>query len=238
MAVKKTKLLSDLSVDCTIFGFSRGKLEVLLIKRTNPWMTSQWALPGYNIYKDESAEDAAARILYEMSGVKDIYLDQVATFSAVDRVPGRRIVTIAFMALVDIKKHRIKPFIGEAENADWFEVAEVPTLALDHNSILNVALFKLKRRFRFEPLGYELLPEKFSLRELQTLYESLYNIKLDNRNFRKKILKLGHLVQLDEKQQNVSHRKANLYRFDGDKYDKLRKSGISMDLLPAGYWSR
>ena len=141
------------------------------------------------------------------------------------------------MALVDIRKYRTKSFIREAEDVAWFDADKVPVLALDHNRILDVALFKLKRRFRFEPLGYELLPDKFSLRELQTLYESLYDIKLDNRNFRKKILKLGHLVQLDEKQENVSHRKANLYRFDPEKYDRLRKSGISMDLLPAGYFT-
>jgi 8-oxo-dGTP diphosphatase len=235
---QKAKLLPDISVDCCIFGFHQGRLKVLLIKRTNPWMTSQWALPGYNIYEDESAEEAASRILYEMSGVKDLYLDQVAAFSDVERVQGHRIITIAYMALIDIEKHHIKPTIEEAEDVEWFDIDRIPHLALDHNRILDVALFKLKRRFRFEPLGFELLPEKFSLRELQNLYESLYNITLDNRNFRKKILKLGHLVQLEEKQENVSHRKASLYRFDAQKYEILRKSGINMDLLPPGYLTR
>ena len=227
--------LANLSVDCSIFGFQDGSLKVLLIRRSNAYMRSQWALPGHNINDDESAEEAAARILYEMSGVADIYLDQVASFSAVHRVPGYRIVTIAFLALVDIKKHSIQPNVREAEAAAWFEVSKLPKMALDHMQILTVALSQLKRKFRFEPLGFELLPEKFSLRELQNLYESLYWIRFDNRNFRKRILKLGHLVSLDEKQQNVSHRRATLYRFDPVAYQKLRQDGINVDVLPAAY---
>jgi 8-oxo-dGTP diphosphatase len=230
--------LANLSVDCSIFGFQDGKLKVLLIRRSNAYMTSQWALPGHNINDDESAEEAAARILREMSGVKDIYLDQVASFSAVDRVPGYRIVTIAFLALVDIKKHSLHPLVVEAEAAAWYDIDRLPGMALDHRQILRVALRQLRRKFRFEPLGYELLPRKFSLRELQNLYESLYGIRLDNRNFRKRILRLGHLVPLEEKQENVSHRRAILYRFDPVAYQQLRQNGINVDVLPAVYMHR
>lgn len=226
------KKLANLSVDCTIFGFQDKKLKILLVKRTNPYMNSEWALPGDNIFKDESAEEAASRILYEMSGVQNIYLDQVSAFSNVNRIKEQRIVTIAFFALVNIQRHRLKPSIKEAEDAAWFDIHEVPVLPLDHNKILEVSLFKLKRRFRFEPLGYELLPIKFSLRNLQDLYESLYDIQLDNRNFRKKILSLGHLKQLNEKQENVSHRRAMLYQFNQKKYEELKKKGINVDVLP------
>ncbi|MCG8308049.1 MAG: NUDIX domain-containing protein [Cytophagales bacterium] len=229
------QIIPNISVDCVIFGFQEAKLKVLLIKRSNAFMKSQWSLPGQFIFTYESAEEAAIRILYEMSGVKDIYLDQISTFSDVNRVKTKRIVTIAYMALVNIEKHRLKPFIKEAEDAEWYDLNRIPGLALDHNEILNTGLTKLKRRFRFEPLGFELLPEKFSLRDLQNLYESLFKIQLDNRNFRKKILKIGHLTQLNEKQTNVSHRSASLYSFNKEKYNQLRKNGVNIDLLPQGY---
>ena len=230
--INRRKKLVNLSVDCSIFGFQDKKLKILLIKRTNPFMNSEWALPGDNIFEDESAEEAASRILFEMSGVQNIYLDQVSAFSDVNRIKEQRIVTIAFFALVNIQKHRLKPSIKEAEDAAWFDIHQIPNLPLDHNRILQVSLFKLKRRFRFEPLGYELLPTKFSLRNLQDLYESLYDIKLDNRNFRKKILSIGHLRQLNEKQENVSHRRAMLYKFNPKKYEELKKKGINIDVLP------
>lgn len=233
--MEKPKALENLSVDCAIFGFQDKNLKVLLIRRTNAFMKSSWALPGHNVYEMESAEDAARRILYEMSGVSDIYLDQVSAFSDVNRTPGARIVTIAFFALINIEKRHLKPAVSEAEDAQWFNLNDIPKLPLDHNKILETSLFKLKRQFRFEPLGYELLPEKFSLRRLQDLYESLYGIQLDNRNFRKKILKPGHLIKLNETQENVSHRKALLYKFDEQKYRDLRQKGVSIDVLPAGF---
>lgn len=235
MQKKSLQKFENLSVDCSIFGFQNRQLKILLIKRSNQFMKSEWALPGDNIYNRESAEEAAQRILEEMSGVKNIYLDQVAAFSNVNRTPKQRIVTIAFFALVNVQKHELHPNIKEAEDAGWFDIHEIPGLPLDHNEILGVSLFKLKRRFRFEPLGFELLPEKFSLRDLQDLYESLYNIKLDNRNFRKKIIKHGHLVRLDEKQENVSHRRAILYKFNPQKYHALQDIGINLDVLPGSF---
>jgi len=234
--MKSEKIVSNLSVDCVIIGFQEAKLKVLLIKRTNRFMKSQWALPGHNIYESESAEQAASRILFDMSGVKNIYLDQIAAFSEIKRVEKRRIVTIGFIALINIEKHRIKPFIKEAEDVHWFDIKKIPKLALDHEKILEVGIFKLKRRFRFEPLGFVLLPEKFSLRDLQNLYESLFEIEMDNRNFRKKILKFGHLQPLDEKEKNVSHRSAQLYKFDEVTYNKLRLDGINIDVFPASYF--
>ena len=170
-----------------------------------------------------------------MSGLKNIYLEQIAAFSELKRIKKRRIVTIAYMALVNIEQHRLRTTIKEAEDVDWFDLSRIPKLALDHNKILELAIFKLKRRFRFEPLGFELLPLKFSLKNLQDLYESLFGIKLDNRNFRKKLLKIGHLTELDEKQTNVSHRSAKLYKFDKNSYKKLSENGINIDILPKAY---
>ena len=196
-------------------------------------MKSQWSLPGQFVQTHESADEAAKRILFEMSGVKDIYLNQISTFSDVGRVKKRRIITIAYMALVNIEKHRLKPFIKE--DADWYDIDDLPKLALDYNKILEVGLKKLKRRFRFEPLGYDLLPEKFSIRDLQNLYESLFKIKLDIRNFRRKILKFGHLSQLKEIQKNVPHRSAALHSFNKTKYDKPLKNGVNINLLSQSY---
>lgn len=233
-SIAMSEILDHLSVDCAIFGFEDGDLKLLLIKRKDAYIDEQWALPGGNIRKDEGVNNAAQRILREMSGVSNIYMDQVYVFGEPGRVKGR-IVTVAFYALVNPGKYRLHPVIPGALEAGWFSLKNLPEVALDHNEIIETSLKKLKRRFRFEPVGYELLPEQFTLRELQNLYEQIYEIKLDNRNFRKKILHTKMLIEMDSQQENVSHRPARLYKFDHDKYNAYKREGINMDIIPAWY---
>jgi 8-oxo-dGTP diphosphatase len=228
------KILENLSVDCTIFGFEDGVIKLLLIKRKDSYIHEEWALPGGNIRRDEGVDNAAQRILEEMSGVTNIYMDQVYVFGEPDRVKGR-VVTVAYYALVNPKKYSLKPIIPGALEARWFNLKNIPQVALDHREIIETSFKKLKRRLRFEPIGYELLPEKFSLRELQNFYEQIYEIKLDNRNFRKKILKTKILLELDGHQEKVSHRPAKLYKFNSEMYDIYKKQGINMDITPAWY---
>jgi 8-oxo-dGTP diphosphatase len=227
-----SKILKNLSVDCSIFGFEDGMIKLLLIKRKDSFIDEEWALPGGNIRSDEGVNSAAQRILEEMSGVADVYMDQVYVFGEPARVKGR-IVTVAFYALVNPKKYLLKPNIPGALEARWFNLNSIPKVALDHQEIIDTSFKKLKRRFRFEPIGYELLPENFTLRELQNLYEQIYEIKMDNRNFRKKILGTKILVELNGYQERVSHRPARLYRFDPAMYETYKKQGINMDIIPA-----
>lgn len=227
-------IIKYISVDCAIFGFEKGEIKLLLVKRQDEYIDKEWALPGGNIREEEGVNDAAQRILSEMSGVSDIYMDQVYVFGD----PGRlkdRIVTVAFYALVNPAIYQLKPNIPCALEARWFEFKEIPAVALDHKDIIDTSLRKLKRRFKFEPVGYELLPEIFTLRELQTLYEKIYEIELDNRNFRKKILSTKLLVEMEGQQKNVSHRPARLYKFDRARYNNYRFEGINMDIIPAWY---
>jgi 8-oxo-dGTP diphosphatase len=228
------KILKNLSVDCTIFGFEDDVIKLLLIKRKDSYIDEEWALPGGNIRSDEGVNSAALRILEEMSGVTNVYMDQVYVFGEPDRVKGR-IVTVAYYALVNPKKYLLKPNIPGALEARWFNLKNIPQVALDHKEIIETSFKKLKRRFRFEPIGYELLPEKFTLRELQNLYEQIYEIKLDNRNFRKKILSTRILLELDGHQEKVSHRPAKLYKFDAEIYETYKKQGINLDILPSWY---
>jgi len=227
-------ILKHISVDCAIFGFEGGELKLLLIKRDDEYIHNEWALPGGNIREDEGVNEAAQRILAEMSGVGDVYMDQVYVFGDPGRVKDR-IVTVAFYALVNPAIYKLKPNIPGALEARWFELDKIPDVALDHKEIIETSLRKLKRRFKFEPVGYELLPEKFTLRDLQNLYEKIYGIELDNRNFRKKILGARLLIETDGQQKNVSHRPAKLYKFDRERYNAYKRKGINMDILPAWY---
>ncbi len=222
-------LISNLSVDCVVFGFRNNRLEVLLIKRKRNPIKERWALPGGFILADETLDDAAIRILEETSNVKNIYLEQVHTFGAVNRFPARRVVTVAYFALIDPEKHSLKPGI-DTTDAQWFNVTETKGMPFDHDDILNKALIQLRQSVRFKPIGFELLPIKFTLTHLQTLYESIIGMHLDKRNFRKKILKTGLLIPLEEFQKGVSHRAAQLYKFDLHKYKKLVKNDYSFQI--------
>ncbi len=218
-----------LTVDGVVFGLDEEDLKVLLIKRDLPPFSDRWALPGGFVRVDESLDEAARRELREETGVEQVFLEQLYTFGALDRDPRERVVSVAYFALVKLSDHRIKA-ATDARDAAWFAVSDVPALAFDHDRILAVALERLKSKVRYQPLGFELLPPKFTLSQLQHLYEAVLETPLDKRNFRKKLLGMGLLVELDEVQKDVAHRAARLYRFDRRAYERMQKSGFNFEV--------
>jgi len=177
----------------------------------------------------ESVEYAARRELKEETGLTDIFLEQLYTFSDPDRDPREHVVTVAYFALVNLSDHPVKA-ASDARNAAWFEINDVPKLAFDHDRILNTAYQRLQGKISYQPVGFELLPRKFAFRQLQHLYEKILDRKLDRRNFRKKIMKMGIIQELDEIETDVSHRAARLYRFDKQKYDALVAQGFNFEI--------
>jgi 8-oxo-dGTP diphosphatase len=218
-----------LTVDCVVFGFDEGDLKVLLIQRAIPPFEGKWALPGGFVLPEEGLEDAARRELEEETGVGRVYLEQLFTFGDPGRDPRGRVVSVAYYALVKLSDHRIRA-ATDARNAAWFPVSETARLAFDHDRILEAALGRLKAKVRYQPVGFELLPTKFTLSQLQHLYEAVLETSLDKRNFRKKILAMGVLEELDEVEQDVAHRAARLYRFDRTQYRDLTRQGFNFEL--------
>ncbi|MBL1408514.1 NUDIX hydrolase [Sphingobacterium faecale] len=216
-------MLSFFTVDCLILTFHEGQLKVLLTERNEYPYKDWWAIPGYFVDKEEEMEDAVKRISYENTGLKDIYLEQLAALAGVKRHPEGRILTVAYMALVRYEevKNKIKPITNYMRQAKWFAINNVPDLAFDHNEILQIGLKKLKANLSFSFTPFELLPEKFTLTQLQQVYESILGESLDKRNFRKKMGNLGYLKELDEYQTGVSYRAARLYKVDKRKFAKL-----------------
>lgn len=215
---------SAFSVDAVVFGFDEEQLKVLLIRRgAEPYM-GDYALPGDLVYPDEDLDLAARRVLMELTGLRDVFLEQVKTFGKVNRHPMGRVITIAYYSLVKTRDFEVGPS-NWAKEADWFPVEALPQLAFDHQEILNSSLKRLREEVRNKPIGFELLPDKFTLAQLQSLYESLLGVKLDVRNFRKKILAQKILQELTERQHGVAHRPAKLYRFNRENYETLRASG-------------
>jgi 8-oxo-dGTP diphosphatase len=223
------QIIKNLSIDCVVFGFEKNRLEVLLIKRKGNPEKGSWALPGGFVLKSETLDQAAVRLLEETSNVKNIYLEQVHTFSAIDRFPLRRVISVAFFALINPEKHFLKPGI-DTTDVKWFEVKNEIKFPFDHFEIFNKALNQLRQRVRYKPIGFELLPEKFSLTQLQNLYECILGEQLDKRNFRKRILALKMLIPLDVFQKDVAHRAARLYKFDFKTYEILKNKGFNFQL--------
>jgi len=218
-----------LTVDCVVFGFDEGELKVLLIERGLEPFKGRWALPGGFVRVDETLDEAARRELVEETGLKNVFLEQLYTFGAVERDPRERVVSIAYYALVKLSNHRAKA-ATDAANAQWFPVSKLPKLAFDHPEILRTALARLQGKVRYQPIGFELLPEKFTLSHLQHLYEAVLETELDKRNFRKKVLSFGLLVPLEETQMVGRHRPAQLFRFDQKRYEQLRKKGFHFEI--------
>jgi hypothetical protein len=223
------EIIDALSIDCLIFGFRDGALDILLIEHGEGISKGKWALPGGWIQYDESVDDAANRLLKSLTGVSNIYLEQLRSFGDVGRYPDKRVITIAYNALVNADNYSLNPGFT-ASDVRWFNIHEVPKLPYDHNKIINSGFAHLKHKVQHEPIGFNLLPKKFTLHHIQQLYEAILETELDKPNFRRKLLKMNLLVPCNEKQQDVSHRAANLYRFDKKIYDQLTEKGFSFAL--------
>lgn len=218
-----------LTVDCVVFGLDEDDLQILLIQRDLPPFEGDWALPGGFVRLEETLDEAALRELSEETGLKNVYLEQLYSFGTVNRDPRERVVTVAYYALVNLSDYRVQA-ATDARNAAWFAVDDIPSLAFDHDQILEMAHERLRGKVRYQPIGFELLPPKFTLRQIQHLYEVILDRPLDKRNFRKKILSMGILIELDEVETDVAHRAARLYQFDRRKYKRLTKQGFHFEI--------
>jgi len=219
----------SVTTDSVLFGFDGVDINVLLIERgINPFK-GKWALPGGFVNMDESTEEGALRELLEETGVENVFMEQLYTFSDVDRDPRGRVISIAYYALVRISDYKVLAG-DDANNARWFKLSEIPTLAFDHDMILRIAHDRLKGKIRYQPIGFELLNEKFTMPELQLLYESILGTKFDRRNFHSKMMKTNLLIQLDEKKTGTPHRAPRLMKFDKKKYDELLSSGFNFEI--------
>jgi ADP-ribose pyrophosphatase YjhB (NUDIX family) len=212
-----------------IFGFQDGQLDVLLIKHAEGISKGKWALPGGWIQYNESVDAAANRLLQSLTGVSNIYLEQFHCFGAIERYPTKRVITIAYYALVNREGYKLSPGFT-ASDAQWFNIHDVPKLPYDHAQILESGFKFLKHKVRHEPIGFNLLPKKFTLHQIQKLYEAILEKELDKPNFRRKLLNMNLLVPCHEKQKDVSHRAASLYRFDKKIYDQLIDKGFAFEL--------
>jgi len=223
-----SELIEDLSIDCVIFGFQKSRLKILLVKHAGGIIKDRWALPGGFVAYNEDVDKAANRLLHDLTGVENLYLEQLKAFGNVDRYPTKRVITIAYFALTRPEAYELLAGFT-ASDAQWFDMDSIPTLPYDHKEILQFGLNRLKRKVKYEPIGFNLLPKKFTLFQLQELYEAILEIKVDKPNFRRKIMKMGLLLQCDEKQKGVSHRAASMYRFDQVIYKQLREDGFNFE---------
>lgn len=218
------------SSDCLVFGFDGKQLNVLLIERKHDPYKGCWAFPGGFLEMNETSEECAKRELAEETGLAGICLEQLYTFSGLNRDPRGRVVSVAYIALV--RQSQMKVSAGDdASQAKWFAINDLPKLAFDHDSMLQTALQRLRARFCHQPIGYEFLDEKFTLPEVLSLYESIMGFRPDRRNFYRKILHSGLLIPLDEKTIGVPHRQARYYRFNHSHYNKLKQQGCFLESL-------
>ncbi|WP_291870385.1 NUDIX domain-containing protein [Maribacter sp.] len=222
----KQKIL--VAVDCIIFGFDSKNLKLLLFKRKVEPLKGKWSLVGAFVKNDLSIKNAAKQILLESTGLKDIYLDELKTYGNVERDPGERVISIAHYSLIGINDfdiENVKEF-----DAAWFNINDIPDLILDHKQMVDDAIVELGNKVRYQPIGFNLLPKYFTLPELQTLYECIYQRTLDSRNFRKKILSLNILTKTDKKDQSNSKKGAFLYCFNKEMFDELIAKGYNFEI--------
>lgn len=208
-----------IAVDCIIFGFEKEELKILLIKRNMEPCKGQWSLMGGFLQKGENLDKAASRILEELTGLKDVYMEQSYTYSEVERDTAARVLSTAYFALIQIDE--FKKDTIQNKNAKWWNVNNLPLLVFDHNNMIVKALHILQRKSKVAPIGFELLPEKFTIPQLQSLYEAILQKSLDKRNFRKKILKSNVLDQLEEKDKKNSKKGAYFFQFNRNKYQEV-----------------
>ena len=244
-------ILKNVSFDCVIFGFKNNKLNVLLwqaetellkkfyttkgeqdqidelFRKNHSFFSDDfWGLIGTHLPVDENLDIYAKKMLQMTTGINNIYLKQYYTFGRTERVPYNRVLTVAYYALINPDHYNLKqsPFV---KSVKWFEIDRLPKVIFDEKEIILMALKELRQEVKYHPIGFHLLPEKFTLKELQTLYESILDKKLDTRNFRKKILNMKLLTDTKEKQLNVAHRAAKLYTFDVEIYNQLKEEGLT-----------
>jgi 8-oxo-dGTP diphosphatase len=217
-----------IATDCIIFGFDNKSIKLLVFKREVAPFKGEWSLIGSFVQKDESVDNAAKRVLTEITGLENVFMKQLKVYGTIDRDPGARCITVGQYALIRIEDQDIESV--EKHGAIWYNLEEMPELVLDHNQLVEDALKQLRLKASYQPIGFELLPEKFTIPSLQTLYESIYQKKFDNRNFRKKIIALDVLTKLEEKDKSNSKKGAFLYKFNKKKYLKLIERGINFKL--------
>lgn len=215
-----------LTVDCVVFGFDDNALKVLLIESDLTVFEGKWTLLGDFVQDNETLDAAAHRIFLERTGMSDIYLEQVRAFSDPRRHPGGRVITMAYCSLVNIHHHTLRKLDNSLH---WHDANEVRDMAFDHQEIVRACYTWLQKRIQEHPLGINLLPDKFSLRELQNLYEAILDVRLDRRNFRKKFFSMDFLIDTGEYEDDVPHRPGRLYKFDFDKFERKKRKWIGID---------
>jgi len=218
-----------LSIDCVVFGFDEEGIKVLLIKRSADPYFGYWALPGDLMDPEKELTSSVNEVLYNLTGLSNLYFEQVETFGEVNRHPLGRVITSSYYTLVKISDYKLNP-ASFAKEARWFRIDEVGELAFDHNAILQSCFNKIKKSVRIKPIGFELLPKRFTLSELQSLYESILGEPVDTRNFRKKLAKMNILTDTQKTQKQVAHRPAKLFSFDEQTYNELKKTGFNFEL--------
>lgn len=212
------------ATDCIIFGFDGQSIRLLLFKRRINPFAGKWSLIGSFVQPQENTEDAALRVLEESTGLQNVFMEELGVFGTTNRDPGARVISLGYYALIRIDEQN--QTLLEDNQAQWFDFEEMPELILDHNQMVAAALEKLRRKARYRPVGFELLPEKFTLPKLRRFYESIYGRELDRRNFRKKILSMNILEKLEEKDKTESRKGAYFYRFIKEKYDEMTERGV------------
>jgi len=216
------------AVDCIIFGWDDSQLKLLILKRNFEPAKGKNSLIGGFVRGNESLDEAARRILFELTGLTDIYLEQINAYGEVDRDPGERTISVAYFALLKIQN--LDAELIKQHGAHWVPISSLPKLIFDHNQMVQKAIHRLRRRAKSEPTGFELLPRKFTLPQLQGLYEEIYQTSFDNRNFRRKVLYMDILKRLNEKDKSTSKKGAFYYKFDRKKYYRLLQNGFQFDI--------
>jgi len=216
------------AVDAIIFGFDGQELKILLIRRDLPLQKGDWSLMGGFLKEDESIDQAAGRVLTELTGLGNVFLEQLQGYGEIDRDPGGRVISIAYYALIKIDDYDEQ--LLTKYNANWFPIDDCPKLIFDHNLMVDKALRRLQRRAQNQPIGFELIPKKFTIPQLQKLYEAIFRKEFDKRNFRKKILSFEVLKKLEEKERASSKKGAFYYQFDQEKYNRLLESGYHFEM--------
>jgi len=216
------------AVDCIIFGYDSEGLKLLLFKRKVEPFRDEWSAVGSFVRPEESVDASAVRVLEEYTGLRGIFMEPLGCFGGVDRDPGARVISQAFFALIRLGEEEIQTV--ETRQAHWFDLHSIPRLILDHNQMVDDALEKLRRKAAYRPIGFELLPEKFTIPQLQDLYEHIFQKDFDRRNFRKKILSMNILDKLDQKDKSGSRKGAYLYRFNQERYKAMAEKGFDFEI--------